>query len=113
VDLFRPSLADERPGADRGPHKYPEQLYDLRMLLETASVTPMRAPQEKRQVDEFHRVWLTPAAEREPDGRAVVGILDEQYHATLVSAAGNAEVARGACELWCVASAIVEWHSPL
>jgi DNA-binding GntR family transcriptional regulator len=38
-------------------------------------------------------VWLVPAAERLADGRAV-GALDEQFHAQLVAAAGNDEIAR-------------------
>jgi DNA-binding GntR family transcriptional regulator len=38
-------------------------------------------------------VWLVPAAERLTDGRAV-GALDEQFHAQLVAAAGNDEIAR-------------------
>ena len=38
-------------------------------------------------------MWLVPAAERLDDGRAV-GALDEQFHATLVRAVGNGEMAR-------------------
>jgi DNA-binding GntR family transcriptional regulator len=38
-------------------------------------------------------VWLVPAAERLADAREV-GRLDEEFHATLVRAAGNDEVAR-------------------
>jgi len=38
-------------------------------------------------------VWLVPAALRSTDARAV-GELDEAFHATLVSAAGNAEIAK-------------------
>jgi DNA-binding GntR family transcriptional regulator len=38
-------------------------------------------------------VWLVPAAERLADERAV-GELDERFHATLVHAAGNKEMAR-------------------
>jgi DNA-binding GntR family transcriptional regulator len=38
-------------------------------------------------------LWLVPAAERLSDPREV-GALDERFHATLVSAAGNAEIAR-------------------
>ena len=38
-------------------------------------------------------MWLVPAAERSTDAREV-GALDEAFHATLVSAAGNAEIAK-------------------
>lgn len=72
-----------------------EQLYDLRVLLELASVQRLCAhtgtPPEA--LDTLKAVWLVPAAERLSDPREV-GLLDEQFHATLVRAAGNAEIAR-------------------
>lgn len=71
-----------------------EQLYDLRVLLEAASVARLCArTQPVPELDELKAVWLAPVAEREPDGRKV-GALDEQFHATLVRAAGNGEIAR-------------------
>ena len=47
----------------------------------------------KPELDELKAVWLVPAAERRADGREV-GALDEQFHATLVRATGNQEMAR-------------------
>src|SRR5688572_29591616 len=71
-----------------------EQLYDLRVLLETASVARLCARAEAApELDQLKAVWLVPAAERLSDG-AQVGALDEQFHATLVRAAGNDEIAR-------------------
>jgi len=71
-----------------------EQLYDLRVLLELACVARLCARTEAAPaLDELKAVWLVPVAERLSDGREV-GLLDEQFHATLVRAAGNAEVAR-------------------
>lgn len=71
-----------------------EQLYDLRVILETASVARLCALGEPPPaLDELKRVWLVPAAERLGDGGRV-GTLDEQFHATLVRAAGNDEIAR-------------------
>jgi DNA-binding GntR family transcriptional regulator len=71
-----------------------EQLYDLRVILELASVARLCARTEPTpELDELKAVWLVPAAERLGDG-ARVGALDEQFHATLVRAAGNDEVAR-------------------
>ena len=71
-----------------------EQLYDLRVLLESASVTRLCArPEPAAELDALKKVWLVPAAERLADGREV-GALDEQFHATLVRAAGNDEIAR-------------------
>jgi DNA-binding GntR family transcriptional regulator len=71
-----------------------EQLYDLRVLLELASVARLCARTEAAPpLDELKALWLVPAAERLADAREV-GTLDEQFHATLVRAAGNAEIAR-------------------
>jgi DNA-binding GntR family transcriptional regulator len=71
-----------------------EQLYDLRVLLETASVTRLCAlPEEAPDLAALKKVWLLPVTERLSDGREV-GALDEQFHATLVRAAGNEEIAR-------------------
>ena len=71
-----------------------EQLYDLRVLLETASVTRLCAlPEPAPELDGLKAIWLIPATERLADGREV-GALDEAFHATLVRAAGNEEIAR-------------------
>ena len=71
-----------------------EQLYDLRVVLETTCVARLCASAEAPlELEALKRAWLVGAAERLTDERAV-GELDEQFHATLVRAAGNAEVAR-------------------
>ena len=71
-----------------------EQLYDLRVVLETTCVARLCASAgAPPALEELKRVWLVSAAERLCDARAV-GELDEQFHATLVRAAGNAEMAR-------------------
>jgi DNA-binding GntR family transcriptional regulator len=71
-----------------------EQLYDLRVILELASVAKLCArTDEPPALDDLKAIWLVPVAERLGDG-ARVGTLDEQFHATLVRAAGNDEVAR-------------------
>jgi DNA-binding GntR family transcriptional regulator len=71
-----------------------EQLYDLRVLLESASIARLCAlPDDAPELAQLKAVWLVPAAERIDDGMAVGG-LDEQFHASLVRAAGNAEIAR-------------------
>ena len=71
-----------------------EQLYDLRVVLETTCVARLCASAEALpELEELKRVWLVSAAERLSDERAV-GELDEQFHTTLVRAAGNAEMAR-------------------
>lgn len=71
-----------------------EQLYDLRVILESASVAKLCSlPETPPALEELKAVWLVPVAERLADGREV-GALDEQFHATLVRAAGNDEIAR-------------------
>ena len=72
-----------------------DQLYDLRVVLELAERrAPVRAqPTTPPELDSLKAAWLVPPAERLSDMREV-GALDEQFHATLVRAAGNAEVAR-------------------
>jgi DNA-binding GntR family transcriptional regulator len=71
-----------------------DELYDLRVLLESASVARLCALDElPAELEPLKPVWLVPAAERLADAREV-GRLDEEFHATLVRAAGNAEIAR-------------------
>jgi DNA-binding GntR family transcriptional regulator len=72
-----------------------EQLYDLRIVLELASVARLCAHTgpPPPELEQLKSIWLVPAAERLADGREV-GMLDEAFHATLVRAAGNAEMAR-------------------
>jgi DNA-binding GntR family transcriptional regulator len=71
-----------------------EQLYDLRLVLELASVARLcTAVGANPELDALKAVWLVPVAERLSDP-ASVGAHDEQFHATLVRAAGNAETAR-------------------
>ncbi len=75
-----------------------EQLYDLRIVLELASVA--RLCERSTNVDDLNeltRIWLVPDEERLPFGSEnapQVGANDEQFHATLVRATGNTEMAR-------------------
>lgn len=73
-----------------------EQLYDLRMVLETTAVHRICA--DDRRVDrgllgQLAAIWLVPVAERSAD-RVQVSQWDEAFHCALVAAAGNAEMAR-------------------
>jgi DNA-binding GntR family transcriptional regulator len=71
-----------------------EQLYDLRVLLESNAVQRLcTRPETSPELDDLKAIWLVPVAERLSDGREV-GALDEQFHATLVRAAGNDEITR-------------------
>jgi DNA-binding GntR family transcriptional regulator len=73
-----------------------EQLYDLRMVLETTAVH--RICSGDLRVDaallaELASFWLVAANERSSD-ITLVAQRDEQFHCALVVAAGNAEMAR-------------------
>lgn len=72
-----------------------DDLYDLRVTLELASVAKLcaRPRADNSELDALRGIWLVPAADRSTDARKV-GELDEQFHATLVRAAGNSEVSR-------------------
>lgn len=73
-----------------------EQLYDLRMVLETTAAQRLCADGERvnrELLDELNAIWLVPAPERSSD-MAQVTLWDEEFHCKLVSAAGNAEMAR-------------------
>lgn len=71
-----------------------EQLYDLRIVLELACLARLGLRRaDPPELIELKRTWLVPAQERLADGREV-GALDERFHAALVQAAGNPEIAR-------------------
>lgn len=73
-----------------------EQLYDLRMVLETTAVHRICGDDgrvDRQLLAELAAIWLVPAAERSTDP-VEVAQWDEQFHCALVAAAGNAEMAR-------------------
>jgi DNA-binding GntR family transcriptional regulator len=73
-----------------------EQLYDLRMVLETTAAQRLCMQGDgvpSAALQALAEIWLVPAAQRSSDG-AAVGRWDEQFHSTLVAACGNAEMAR-------------------
>lgn len=71
-----------------------DQLYDLRIVLELASVARLcSAVDDPPELEELKGAWLLSPGERLADARDV-GECDERFHATLVRAAGNAEIAR-------------------
>ena len=76
-----------------------EQLYDLRMVLETTAAHrlceggPLHRPIDQALLDELVAVWLVPAAQRSAD-TVQVSQWDEAFHCNLVAAAGNTEMAR-------------------
>lgn len=74
---------------------YFEELYDVRIVLESAAVARLGQIDLERNpiVDELKRTWLVTPTERLLDA-ARVSALDEHFHCALVEAAGNSEMAR-------------------
>jgi DNA-binding GntR family transcriptional regulator len=71
-----------------------ESLYDVRVILELASVQRICEMESRPPaLDELKSVWLVPPEKRVRDPQQVCA-LDEQFHATLVAATGNPELAR-------------------
>lgn len=76
-----------------------DNLYDLRIVLECAAIDRIcQMDSTPEALARLKDVWLVTEEEREQDGRRVAQ-LDEQFHADLVSAAGNAEMSRVHAEL--------------
>ncbi len=70
-----------------------EELYDLRIVLECTAIDRLCAAEPMPDLGMLKAVWLVPEKEHKADTAEVAG-LDEAFHATLVSAAGNHEMAR-------------------
>ena len=73
-----------------------EQFYDLRMILETTAVHRLCETDrhiDRTAIDRLADIWLLPEPQRSSQ-TAQVARWDEEFHCTLVAAAGNAEMAR-------------------
>ena len=70
-----------------------DQLYEVRTIVELASIDRLTAQTEPSGVNELAAIWQVPEADRLTDGPAVF-TLDEQFHNQLVAATGNAELHR-------------------
>lgn len=70
-----------------------DELYDLRIILETASVRALCERGPSADLRALEETWTVPEAARVGDPRRAAE-LDERFHATLVAAAGNEEVCR-------------------
>lgn len=81
-----------------------EQLYDLRMVLETTAVHRLcedglhggmhsGVAVNRALLDELAAIWLVPPADRSTD-TVQVSQWDEAFHCALVAAAGNTEMVR-------------------
>jgi DNA-binding GntR family transcriptional regulator len=69
-----------------------EQLYDVRIILETAAIEKLVALSLNNRLEDLASIWCVPAS-RYYDDAEVLAVLDEQFHVRLVSATGNREMA--------------------
>jgi DNA-binding GntR family transcriptional regulator len=70
-----------------------DHLYDLRVLLECESVRKLCTGNPRPALAPLEKAWLVAPRQRLTDG-ARVARLDEEFHASLVAATGNPELAR-------------------
>ena len=70
-----------------------DHLYDVRVILECEAVRKLCGGDPRPALAGLSAVWLVPPRKRLADG-ARVARLDEEFHRTLVAAAGNPELAR-------------------
>jgi DNA-binding GntR family transcriptional regulator len=70
-----------------------DDLYDLRIALESASIRTLCERAEPPGLNELKAIWLVAPKARLRDGEQVCA-LDEAFHGTLVAATGNREMSR-------------------
>jgi DNA-binding GntR family transcriptional regulator len=70
-----------------------DHLYDVRLILECEAVRKLSAGNPRVSLAGLEKIWLVAPRQRLTDG-ARVARLDEEFHAKLVAAAGNPELAR-------------------
>jgi len=70
-----------------------DNLYDLRVVLESAAVRKLCQGEPRRTLARLTKVWLVGPRQRLTDG-ARVARLDEEFHHALVESAGNPELVR-------------------
>lgn len=73
--------------------KYFEDLYEIRVMMETTAIGRIVAEKLSPQLDGLRDIWCVSAIKREQDP-ARAAALDEGFHAGIVAAVGNLEMAR-------------------
>src|SRR5271170_3780472 len=90
-DRFTENQLAERYDVSRTPIL--DELYDLRIMLESAAVERLCRIGAAAGLADLREVWSAPAPAREADPR-IMADLDEAFHNRLVAAAGNTELTR-------------------
>jgi DNA-binding GntR family transcriptional regulator len=76
-----------------------DELYDFRILIESNAVKALCNSNRDNQIfKELQKIWLTPKSKRSFN-TVEVGILDEQFHTSLVKASGNEEMLKTHSEI--------------
>ncbi|HEY2024093.1 GntR family transcriptional regulator [Paraburkholderia sp.] len=73
--------------------KYFEDLYEVRVMMETSAIAKIVELDLASRLDVLREIWCVPA-QKQLDDPATVASLDEAFHARLVAAVGNNEMAR-------------------
>jgi len=76
-----------------------DELYDFRILIESNAVKALCNSNRDNEIfKELQKIWLTPKSKRSFN-TLEVGILDEQFHTSLVKASGNEEMLKTHSEI--------------
>ena len=76
-----------------------DELYDFRILIESKAVIALCNSNRDNQIfKELQKTWLIPKSKRSFN-TLEVGILDEQFHTSLVKASGNEEMLKTHSEI--------------
>jgi DNA-binding GntR family transcriptional regulator len=76
-----------------------DELYDFRILIESNAVKALCNSNRDNQIfKDLQKIWLTPKSKRSFN-TVEVGILDEQFHTSLVKASGNEEMLKTHSEI--------------
>ena len=76
-----------------------DELYDFRILIELHAIMALcNSRRDNPILDELQAIWLRPKSKRSFD-TVGVGMLDEQFHSSLVKASGNVEMLKTHAEI--------------
>lgn len=76
-----------------------DELYDFRILIELHAIMALcNSRRDNPILDELQAIWLRPKSKRSFD-TVDVGMLDEQFHSSLVKASGNVEMLKTHAEI--------------
>jgi DNA-binding GntR family transcriptional regulator len=73
--------------------KYFEDLYEVRVMMETSAIAKIVEFGAMSRLDALREIWCVPV-KKQLDDPTTVASLDEAFHARLVAAVGNNEMAR-------------------